>query len=567
VSKRVVIIALLAGMAGAWYAALPTRARPGPTIPDEPAPPLRGAIHVHSLRSDGTGAVEAIAAAAARAGLGFVIMTDHGDATRVPDPPQYRDGVLGIDAVELSTEQGHVVALGLPQAPYPLGGEARDVIEDIARLGGFAIAAHPGSEKPGLQWTDWDAPLGGLEWLNGDSEWRDEPLWSLARALLTYPIRSTETLVALLDRPTATMDHWDELTQRRRVVTVAGADAHARIGFRSIGEPYDNGSSLHVPSYERMFEVFSNTLPHTTLTGDAAADAQAILAAIRSGHVYSSIDGLGGPAVMSFTATSGTATAVAGDALPLGGPVTLRVDVQAPDTARIELVKDGDRLQTTAGTTLEQVVDAAAAVYRVEVVLPGTPGAPPVPWIVSNPIYVGRAASDPAPPPNTRPVASQFAVQYGNGPASGWVIEASPGSLGALDEVPAVGGTQLSFRYALGGTAASSPFAALVMPAGSALAAYDRLMFTAWADHPMRLLVQLRESGGGAGERWHRSVYLDATPRNVAVYFDDMRPRGITSRARATLANVQDVLFVVDTVNTLLGANGTLWMDDVKYAR
>ena len=62
-------------------------------------------------------------------------------------------------------------------------------------------------------------------------------------------------------------------------------------------------------------------------------------------------------------------------------------------------------------------------------------------------------------------------------------------------------------------------------------------------------------------------MYLDATPRNVAVYFDDMRPRGITSRARATLANVQDVLFVVDTVNTPLGANGTLWMDDVKYAR
>ena len=511
-------------------------------------------------------------------GLGFVIMTDHGDATRVPDPPRYRDGVLGIDAVELSTEHGHVVALGLPQAPYPLGGEARDVIEDIARLGGFAIAAHPGSEKPGLQWSDWDAPLGGLEWLNADSEWRDEPLWSLARALLTYPIRGTETLVALLDRPTATMDQWDELTQRRRVVAVAGADAHARIGFRSIGEPYDNGSSLHVPSYERMFEVFSNTLPQTTLTGDAAADAQAILAAIRSGHVYSTVDGLGGPAAMSFTATSGTATAVAGDVLPLSGPVTLRVDVQAPDTARIELIKDGGLLQTTAGTMLEQVVDAAAAVYRVEIVLPGGPGEPPVPWIVSNPIYVGRDATD-ATPLDTRPRASRFAVQYESGPATGWAIETSEASLGALDEVPAMSGTQLSLRYALGGTMASSPFTAFVMPAGSALAAHDRLMFTAWADHPMRLSVQLREPGSEAGaeagaevgveagERWHRSVYLDTTPRNVAVYFDDMRPRGLTSRARATLANVQDVLFVVDTVNTPLGANGTLWMDDVKYAR
>ena len=565
--KRVIVIALLTGAAGAWYAALPPRARALPTVSGAVAPPVHGAIHVHSRRSDGTADVEAIAAAAARAGLDFVILTDHGDATREPDPPQYREGVLCIDAVELSTDQGHVVALGLPQAPYPLAGEARDVIEDISRLGGFAVAAHPDSEKPELQWSDWDAPLDGLEWLNADSEWRDESVWSLARALLTYPIRATETLVSLLDRPTATMRRWDELTQRRRIVAVAGADAHARIGLRSISEPYGNGSSLHVPSYERMFHVFSNTLPHTTFSGDAASDAQAVLAAIRSGHVYSTVDGLGGPAAMSFTATSGTATAVVGDVLPIGGPVTLRVDVQAPDSARIELVKDGRLLQTTtAGTVLEQVVDATAAVYRVEIVLPGSPGEPPVPWMVSNPIYVGRGATEAA-PSDTRPRASRFAIQYANGPATGWTIEASSASLGALDEVPAVGGTQLSLRYALGGTMASGPFTAFVMPAGSALPAYDRLMFTASANRPMRLSVQLRERGGEVGGRWHRSVYLDPMPRDVAVYFDDMMPHGVTSRPRPIPANVQSILFVVDTVNTPLGGNGTIWMDDVKYAR
>ena len=68
-------------------------------------------------------------------------------------------------------------------------------------------------------------------------------------------------------------------------------------------------------------------------------------------------------------------------------------------------------------------------------------------------------------------------------------------------------------------------------------------------------------------ERWQRSVYLDSTPRSVTVYFDDMMPRGVTSRARPTLAIVQSILFVVDTLNTPLGGNGTLWMDDVKYAR
>ena len=88
--------------------------------------------------------------------------------------------------------------------------------------------------------------------------------------------------------------------------------------------------------------------------------------------------------------------------LPVGGPVTLRVDVQAPDTARIDLMKDGDLLQWGAGATLERVVDADAAVYRTEIVLPGTPGEPPVPWMVSNPIYVGRDPADAA-PSDTRP--------------------------------------------------------------------------------------------------------------------------------------------------------------------
>ncbi len=565
--KRVMIVALVAGAGGVWYALLPSRADVSMMVTDEPRePPVRGAIHVHSLRSDGTGDVDAIAAAAARVGLDFVILTDHGDATRPPDPPQYLDGVLCIDAVELSTDEGHVVALGLPRAPYPLRGEARDVLEDISRLGGFSIAAHPGSPRPGLRWTDWDSELDGLEWLNTDSEWRDESVWSLARALLTYPIRGTETLVGLLDRPAGPLERWDGLTQRRRVVALAGADAHARISFRSIGEPYGGGSSLHLPSYERMFQIFTNALPDITLSGDAAADAELVLAAIRAGHVYSTIDGLGGTAKMSFTAASGAATAVAGDTLPLDGPVTLRVDVQGPDTARIDVLRDGSLLRTSSGTQLELVVDATAAVYRVEVALPASPGDPPVPWIVSNPIYVGREAGA-TEVSGARQAAAGFAVQYDNGPASDWAIETSSTSLGALDVVTAVGGTQLSLRYGLGGTMAANPFVALVMPAGSAISEHDRLMFTAWANRPMRLSVQLRQPDGEAGERWHRSVFLDSSPRTISVYFDDLRASGVTSSPLPVPEDVEAILFVVNTVNTPVGASGTLWIDDVRYAR
>ena len=105
-----------------------------------------------------------------------------------------RGRVLVVDAVEISTADGHYVALGIGQAPYRLAGDARDVIDDVHRLGGFGFAAHPDSPKPDLRWREWDVPLDGLEWLNADSEWRDETRSALARTFLTYWIRGPESI-------------------------------------------------------------------------------------------------------------------------------------------------------------------------------------------------------------------------------------------------------------------------------------------------------------------------------------------------------------------------------------
>ena len=118
-----------------------------------------GAYHVHTSRSDGTGSIDEIAEAASRAGLKFVVITDHGDGTRAPDPPAYRHGVLCLDAAEVSTFGGHVVAMNVSRAsPYPLAGETADVVDDIRRLGGWAVAAHPDNPKPNLRWTAGNAP-------------------------------------------------------------------------------------------------------------------------------------------------------------------------------------------------------------------------------------------------------------------------------------------------------------------------------------------------------------------------------------------------------------------------
>ena len=111
------------------------------TTAPPPASTVRGAFHIHSSRSDGSGDVEVIAAAAARAGLQFIILTDHGDATRTPDAPAYRSGVLTIDGVELNTTAGHYAAIGLAASFGP-----------IASMDGSSMVApmpcSPRSERP-----------------------------------------------------------------------------------------------------------------------------------------------------------------------------------------------------------------------------------------------------------------------------------------------------------------------------------------------------------------------------------------------------------------------------------
>jgi hypothetical protein len=554
----------LAACAIGSYLTMPPATRVLPES-NEMRTPVRGAIHIHTRRSDGTGTVDDVAAAAARAGLAFVILTDHGDAMREPDAPAYRHGVLCIDAVEIGTASGHLVAVGLPRAPYSLGGETRDVVEDVRRLGGMVIAAHPSSPRPRLQWTDWNPRIDGIEWANADSEWRNEPVYAVARALLTYPFRRPETLATLLDRPTDTLQRWDSLTMARPTVAVAAADAHARIAATSAGDPYDNRLALHLPGYEQVFRTFSNAVPGVTLTGEAKADAQAVLDAIRRGNVFSSIDALGGPVSLSFSTAGPGGSAGMGEDVVMKGPTTFEVRSNAPDGATVTLLRNGSPVKTASGPRLDHVA-SDAGVYRVEIQWPGAPGDPPVPWVVSNPIYLlprARPAETVAPPS----APQHTDTIYANGPATAWHIENSPRSRAALDVVSAVGGTQLLLRYALGGTEDEGPFVALATPVIGGLASHQSVIFTAQSSRPTRIWVQLRIPDSTEGRSWHRSVYVDETPRTVIVPFGEMRPLEVTTTGPPVLADVRDLLFVVDTVNTRPGVSGQLWLDEVRLGR
>src|SRR5438105_1394104 len=440
-------------------------------------------MHLHTRRSDGSGTPDEVAAAAARAGLQFIVLTDHGDATRPSDPPQYRSGVLCIDAVEITTNQGHYVALGLPRVPYPLGGESRDVVEDVTRLGGFGIVAHPDSDKPGLQWSEWTAPFEGMEWLNADSEWRDETRRRLGRALVTYPFRPAETIASLFGRPDKTLLRWDVLTQRRKIVSVAGSDAHARLGTQNDDTRGYGGSwFVRVPSYEASLRTFSLRVTlDSRLSGNASADAVRLLAAIRAGHLFTAIDAIAAPAALEFSARTDQGSAGEGDRLDPHGRVRFAARVNAPSGGMIALRKNGNLVQQHPVPELTFDAPEGTGVYRIEVYLSGQAGTRPVPWIVSNPIYVEPAEWG-------RPYAMPPAPAIDSWPVQGgpWHVEHDDRSTGTFVQRVRPNGP-VEFSYRLGEGARAGQYVALVMSAGNALKGHDRVAFHAAASTPMRV--------------------------------------------------------------------------------
>jgi hypothetical protein len=556
---RRALLALAGAVAIAVFVLLPPRALPVTTAPAAP-PVLRGAMHIHTTNSDGSGTPDEVAAAAARAGLGFIILTDHGDAMRAPDSPRYRSGVLTIDAVEVSTSGGHVIALDLGRAPYPLRGEPDDVLDDLQRLGAMTIVAHPTSLKADLVWRG-SRPFDGAEWLNSDSEWRDNRPWTLARILFTYGFRAPESLALMLDRPDSALAFWDRAARTRNVVGVGGSDAHAMIG----GDLDHGGpAALHLPSYEQIFRTFSLGLPGVTLTGNAATDARSVIAAIRAGHVFTAIDAFAAPARLAFAAEGAGIHAQAGDRIAAGTPVTLRAEVAPPELApMLTLYRDGTAVTTVAGPRLEHQADGTPGVYRVEATLPIRRGDSPLaPWLVSNPIYIGAAVPFVAPLP---PPATASRLIYRDGP-SPLALEHSDRSAGAVEAVRAEGGTQLSLRYALGGRLSDAPFVAFASGAPE-VAAYTGVRFTGRASRPTRVSVQLRASAEQGSGRWRRSVYLDENARTVTVPFTEFRPVRAGLAAAAPLGSVTSLLFVLDTMNTALGSNGEFWLDDIAFVR
>jgi hypothetical protein len=551
--RRGIALAILAAALFLILAALP--ARPKRAAGGDPGLAQRtvgGAFHVHTTRSDGSAGNAAVAAAARRAGLQFVVFTDHGDGTRGADPPQYLDGVLCLDGVEISTNGGHYVALDAAVSPYPLGGESAAVVEDVARLGGFGVAAHPESPRAELAWADWSLPVDGVEWLNADSEWRDEGRWRIGRALAAYPLRPAGALAMLLDRPEATLARWDNVASRRRVLAIAGHDAHG--GVRGRIEDGQRGRTIPVPSYESSFRTFSTRVVLARpFTADARADGAALLDAMRAGSFYTQVDAIAVGSSLEFQARAGQETVGQGGVLRAAGMATFSATAAVPEDTRIVAFRNGVRVGEASGGGL-RFDSADAGSFRVEVHVAGAPGDPPVPWLVSNPIFrLPEVAAQPSP---ARPVVLPLRNAT-------WRIEKETSSQGAARTEAAGGG--VAFDYRLGAGEPANQFAALVTDLPRAVPPFGAVTFVADAPRPSRISVQLRFASDG-DVRWVKSVYVDSARRPITVAIDEMRPaEGVASRPDVSRAT--SLLFVVDLTNAKPGDEGTLGLRNIALAK
>ena len=538
--------------------------RPLATPPaDMPDPFVRvsGVAHIHTVYSDGSGTMQDVEAAAAGAGLDYVIVTDHNSLAGAPGEGYGQTGVLTIVGTEISNHEGHLLAAGFRAPPYRFSGDALDTLRDLDDLGGVAFAAHPDSPRDDLRWTGWGLPGDwGLEVLNGDTQWREAGWAGLLGAALRYPLNANYALLGLIRRPTA-LARWDTVLAGRHATAIAGADAHG--GLR-------RASSL-LPTYEAVFRIAQNyVLLDRPLTGNAPADTAAVLAALGRGRAYIGVGGLAAADQFFFLAERGGERWTMGDTLAPGGPVRVRAGGAIPAGARITLYHDGREAATSDGPLDTEVTEPG--VYRVEVQVAGWD----FPWIVSNPIYVlteterqrrARAARLPEPA-----VAEATTVLDRFEPGSTFTAAADDSTRLEPPAIDPAGGpdgsaaARVAFRLGTPSADHPSPFAALISYQPRDLSSREGLVLSVRGDDTYRFWVQVRDRNPASPEgteSWFASVKTDRAWRTITLPFDRLHSVDPHTDGTLDTADIEAIVFLVDIGAVPPATEGTIWIDDL----
>lgn len=341
---------------------------------------LAGNIHIHTRYSDGSGDIPTIAGAAEKAGLDFIIITDHHHLQGKAEEGYYGK-VMVLVGSEINEECNHYLALDIEQPVPGNDHHPQEVIDMVNNQGGFGFIAH-GIEKGSLlyrngktyPWNDWRATgFTGIDIWSYLSQWRDE-ITGIPKGFFLY----FNPHYAFKKGPMKPLlRKWDELLRKRMVVGIGCSDAHAiklKLGpWRPV-----------LSDYYLCFRCINTHLfVKEPLSGDFEKDKAQIYQALKSGRCFVGYDFFRKTTGFNFVAKDQGKTALMGEKIRLTEKTVLEVEV--PEAAKIFLIKDGRKFRETMGKR-SRFSWLGKGVYRVEAYLPHGRGHRA--WIFSNPIFL-----------------------------------------------------------------------------------------------------------------------------------------------------------------------------------
>lgn len=339
-----------------------------------------GVIHVHSSYSqDSEASVELIARAARRAGVDFVVISDHNTLGALREEG-WHGNVLILAGEEVGLPRSnHYLALGITEEVPP--GAPREVIQAVLAQGGFGFLAHPffeGNKRLGLPaclWEDWDADgYTGLSLFDYSTD-------AASRlGLLTYLLFTAFPWLDV-DRPRPkTLEKWNELLETRRPVAIGTVDAHLQ---------YVRLGPIRVPvhPFQSFFRfVRTHIVTEDSLNGELTHDKKLVYRALQHGSCFVANEYVGSARGFSVRVRCGDKCATMGQEIALeGGGRRGVLEVCSPIPAELRLLLDGREVSSASGTSLTYAV-SVPGVYRVEAFRRHCLRLKP--WVYTNPVYV-----------------------------------------------------------------------------------------------------------------------------------------------------------------------------------
>jgi len=348
----------------------------------------KGVIHVHSsLGGHSRGTFEEIIEAANANQLNFVVMTEHPSKnfnTTEMTLKGVHAGVLFINGNELTTrnEDRLLIMPGDETASGAAGSSTKDVLSRERNKGALAFVAYP------QEFRSWDASdYDGVEVYNLYTNARQiNPLVMFFDGLWSYRGYPDLLFATFYAKPAESLQRWDEAltTRRKRIVAIAGNDAHANLGISLNDSSGKTLLGFRLDPYERSFHLVR---VHVLIPKEKALDSDTLLAALAAGHCFIGFDLFCDSSGFRFTASNTSQNKIQGDEIRLEKQV--RLGITTPVSSRVVLLRDGNAVQEWSEVRVKDFVVTERGSYRVEIYLPQLPK--PIsdqPWIISNPIYV-----------------------------------------------------------------------------------------------------------------------------------------------------------------------------------